>query len=84
MQPKRFLKKLILSIVLVSCSGFILLFTIITVVVAQDEMQKIAYMQSQMGGLGASGTGGMDIVAVAQQEYANREENRGGYKYKNW
>ena len=26
----------------------------------------------------------MDIVAVAQQEYANREENRGGYKYKNW
>lgn len=84
MQPKRFLKKLILSIVLVSCSGFILLFTIITVVVAQDEMQKIAYMQSQTGGSGAAGTGGMDIVAVAQQEYANREENRGGYKYKNW
>lgn len=34
--------------------------------------------------LGTSGTGNTQIVAVAQAEARNWEENIGGYKYKNW
>ncbi len=85
MQPKRFLKKIILTAVLVSFSGVFLLFALFTVIATQDKLEKINYMQSQIGGIGgSSGTGAMDIVAVAQQEYTNQAENIGGFKYKNW